>query len=369
MSRRATFGLVGGYGATGRLVASELLRTGEDGILIGGRDAAKLTRCAAELGARVLSAHLDVMDAETLARFCRDCSVVINCAGPVTQLGHRVAQAALRERCHYVDPAGMSVVKESLQPRGREIEALGLSFVVSAGWTPGISEVLPVYAHARAITTMDSIDSVRVCFSDSGDWSDNALRDGIAHLQDVGLARPGYFRKGRWVHAGIREASRTVDLGAPLGSRRFSLFSTAELEHVGRTLIDCKVLTYSYVSGLRNVVAAIALALLPVSEASRLQWLKGIFRRNRLSVGGFVVVDVLGWSGGRSRTLRSRVLFDVGRHYWINALSLATVARMITSGTGVRAGVHFLADAVDPAIYLGRLREAGVEQVDSLSGS
>jgi hypothetical protein len=30
----------------------------------------------------------------------------------------------------------MSAVKERMHPRGREIADLGLSFVVSAGWTP-----------------------------------------------------------------------------------------------------------------------------------------------------------------------------------------------------------------------------------------
>jgi hypothetical protein len=77
-----------------------------------------------------------------------------------------------------------------LQPRD-----LGLSFVVSAGWTPGITELLPVYAHAQAGSQMDSIESLSVYFSDSGEWSDNALRDGVWHLRQTGLPKPGYFRK------------------------------------------------------------------------------------------------------------------------------------------------------------------------------
>ena len=97
--------------------------------------------------------------------------------------------------------------------------------MVSAGWTPGITELLPVYAHAQAGSQMDSIESLSVYFSDSGEWSDNALRDGVWHLRQAGLPKPGYFRKGEWVRATMSEASGKVDLGDPVGLRRFSLFS------------------------------------------------------------------------------------------------------------------------------------------------
>jgi hypothetical protein len=62
-------------------------------------------------------------------------------------LQDRVAQAAFRRNCHYIDFAGLTLVKERMLPHSREIADLGLSFVVSAGWMPGISELVPVYAN------------------------------------------------------------------------------------------------------------------------------------------------------------------------------------------------------------------------------
>jgi short subunit dehydrogenase-like uncharacterized protein len=50
MNRTFTFGIVGGYGATGRVVVSELRKSCEGKILIGGRDLAKGTALAKELG-------------------------------------------------------------------------------------------------------------------------------------------------------------------------------------------------------------------------------------------------------------------------------------------------------------------------------
>jgi len=45
---------------------------------------------------------------------------------------------------------------------------------------------------------------------------------------------------------------------------------------------------------------------------------------------------------------------------------LATAARIVSEGEGVRAGVHFLADAVDPIAFMTELRKAGVEQVETV---
>src|ERR1700675_4000892 len=57
MSRTVAFGIVGGYGATGRAVVSELWKSCEGKILIGGRDLAKGSALGEELGNRVSAAH------------------------------------------------------------------------------------------------------------------------------------------------------------------------------------------------------------------------------------------------------------------------------------------------------------------------
>jgi hypothetical protein len=260
----------------------------------------------------------------------------------------------------------MSFVKERMLPRHKEIADLGLSFVVSAGWMPGITELLPAYAHAQATSRMDSVESVSVYFSDSGEWSANALRDGVSYIRQVGLSKPGYFHKGGWVPARLSEAFRKVDLGAPIGLRRFNLFSMPELNELGRRLTDCNFLTYSYLSGFRNVVAVIMIAVLPLSEESGVGLLRNIFRRNRLPVGGLVVVHVVGRSEGRSAALKARIVFNAGCDYWINGIVLATVARMISEGRGMQAGVHFLADAVDLTAFMTELRKSGVELTETL---
>lgn len=50
-------------------------------------------------------------------------------------------------------------LKERMLPHAREAADLGLSFVISAGWMPGISELAAVYANALARSKMDTIES------------------------------------------------------------------------------------------------------------------------------------------------------------------------------------------------------------------
>ena len=81
MSRTVTFGIVGGYGASGRIVASELWKSCAGEILIGGRDLAKAKALAAEFDGRASAAHLDILDTHSLDDFCSRCSIVVTAPG------------------------------------------------------------------------------------------------------------------------------------------------------------------------------------------------------------------------------------------------------------------------------------------------
>jgi saccharopine dehydrogenase-like NADP-dependent oxidoreductase len=78
MNRTFTFGIVGGYGATGRVVASELWKSSEGEILIGGPNLARAVALANEFRSRVSAAALDVRDASSLDEFCSRCPVIVN---------------------------------------------------------------------------------------------------------------------------------------------------------------------------------------------------------------------------------------------------------------------------------------------------
>jgi hypothetical protein len=227
---------------------------------------------------------------------------------------------------------------------------------------PGISEILPVYADRQARARMDTIESLTVYCGDSGEWSASALRDAAWLIHQSGFRSSGhYFRKGEWTPAKMSEAFRRVNLGHPVGPGRFAMFSTPEQSEVGRRLHDCDVFTYTYHSGFRTAIATTLMAMVPLPEGLGVRLLRNAIRRNRLPVDGFVAARILGQSQGRRVTLTVQIVYRERRDYWIHGLALATAARMVSEGKAARAGVHFLADAVDPIAFMGELRKAGVE--------
>jgi len=146
------------------------------------------------------------------------------------------------------------------------------------------------------------------------------------------------------------------------------MFSTPELAEVGRRLNGCDVFTYTYLSGLRTVLATTLIALVPLPEQLGVRLLRNVFRRNRLpGADGFVAVHILGSSRGRRLALKFQVSYRDRRDYWIHGLVLATVARMVSQGQVIKAGVHFLADAVNPGSFMAELRKAGIEQTETSS--
>jgi hypothetical protein len=163
-------------------------------------------------------------------------------------------------------------------------------------------------------------------------------------------------------------AFREIDLGSPVGLRRFALVSILpELSEVGRSLKDCDFFSYTYLSGFRTAVTTSAIALLPLPETLAVRMMRNSFRRNHLPVDGFVWTQVVGRCGARKLRLTAQIAYHDRRDYWIHGLTLATVARLVSEAQGVKAGVHFLADAVDSTTIMAELRKAGVEQTQSLS--
>lgn len=355
--RPFAFGVLGGYGAVGRVVASELARTGLGTLVIAGRDLPKAAALAAALpGAS--AARVDALDDRALAELCARCRVIVNCAGPVRDIGARVAVAAVRAGCHYVDPGGFDVVLRAVGahlPPGAETRA-----VVSAGWIPGLSELLCRHADALAEREFASPGVLRVYMGDASDWSETGFRDIVWHASRYLAARTGYYAGGRWRLPSPLALMRTARLPPPVGKTRAYLYANPELDSLGRSRAAGVA---GYVAGYRPtaVLRLVAAAAFPAGldrHAARL--VRRGFRDTRRAGArhGFVVVAVDGVRDGAQHTLTVSVIDD--RHYWLTGLVPALVAAMLARGDPVAPGASYLADAVDPAAFVARAAAAGV---------
>ncbi|HEY6387911.1 MAG TPA: saccharopine dehydrogenase NADP-binding domain-containing protein [Candidatus Acidoferrum sp.] len=365
MNHSVTFGVIGGSGSTGEAVARELRRTTDRPILIGGRNLAKLDAVAEEFGAAVSVMRLDVRDPRSLEEFCGRCSVVVNCGGAVSELRDMAAQAAFRTRSHYVDVAGLTLVPEAMMPHDQEFSDLGLACVMSAGWLPGMTELLPAYSLAMSKTRMDEVRSFTTYFGDSGEWSNSAMRDIVWYLRKFGRRRPKYIRNGEWVRAKLAEILIEKDIADPIGRRLFSTSCLPEIEALMGSLKGCDGRAYTYLPSRSTAVVASLIALVPLPTDFAVRRIRAALLSDSLPVGGFSVVEIHGRCKAREVTDRYQVTFEKGRGYWMNGVVAATVARLISGGGMVKAGVHFLMEAVDPVPFMQELQKAGVSQIES----
>ena len=224
---RPVVAIVGGYGATGEVVAAELLRLTDCAIRIGGRNRARAQWLSARLGPRVSGHRVDVFG-PSLTTFCAGASVVVNCAGPTTRIGPLVAEAAFEQGAHLVDPGGYESVCDAFADRRDELAARGLAGLVSAGWIPGLSEVFPRYLHDLASERLATFDSLELVYGDASAWSRTGTLDQVEHIRRNLFRASGFFRRGRWRRGWLGAAS-IARLPAPLGRRVAVLHMFPEL--------------------------------------------------------------------------------------------------------------------------------------------
>ena len=201
-------GVIGGTGRVGRECLRYLHENTAFGLLIGGR---KPPREA--LPGSFLS--VDVFDEASLARFCGQCSLVINCAGPASAVRERVAAAALAGGCHYVDPGGYTPLFPILSSRRPEIRAKRLTFLLTLGILPGLSELFPVYVGR---TCFDQVEGFEYACVGRDRWTFPSAWDIAWGVGNIGNGEaPVYYEQGVRRQAGLLASGRRMDLPAPVG--------------------------------------------------------------------------------------------------------------------------------------------------------
>ncbi|HMJ16488.1 MAG TPA: saccharopine dehydrogenase NADP-binding domain-containing protein [Polyangiaceae bacterium] len=95
----------GASGFTGRLIVQALLQLGEQNVVLGGRNSAKLEQLSQKHGGLEYRVA-DARDPDSLAALLRGAGVVVSAAGPFLQYGDPLVRAAISARAHFLDTTG-----------------------------------------------------------------------------------------------------------------------------------------------------------------------------------------------------------------------------------------------------------------------
>jgi lysine 6-dehydrogenase len=176
---------LGGGGAMGAVGARMAARTpGVTELVIADRDPASARTVAQGLadavarpggGPAVSTATIDVTDAAALRELIRGTDAVLNTTGPFFALGARVLRAAIDAGAHYLDICDDPEPTTELLALDAEARAAGVTAVVGAGASPGISNLLAALAAARLDGLVDLYTAWPV---DVGGEADHEAADG-----------------------------------------------------------------------------------------------------------------------------------------------------------------------------------------------
>jgi saccharopine dehydrogenase-like NADP-dependent oxidoreductase len=194
--------VLGAAGAVGSQMVAGLRARGHEDVVAADRDPSGAREVAHRHGAE--HAAVDVLDREGLALLLRGADVVLSAVGPFYRFGTTVLRAAIDSGTTYVDVAddpAPTLEMLALDPAAR---AAGVSAVVGAGASPGLSNLLAVAAARELHSTARVVTA----------WPEDPVAD-LAELGSTASAATEH-----WVHQMTRDVpalrGRRLTLVRPL---------------------------------------------------------------------------------------------------------------------------------------------------------
>jgi len=359
-----TVGIVGGYGAVGRVVASALRRWQVAELRIGGRHMDEARALAAGLGAE--ASTVDVSDPVSLAGFCAGCAVVVNCAGPSYRVLDSVARAAAGAGADYVDAGGDDPVYERMAHAA--LPGVGRVAVLSAGMAPGLTGLLPRWLATHGFTHLDRLVSYvaardRFTPAAAGDYLlslGNGYGEPMAAWSDGRLA-PRALEPLREVELPFFSGPVTAYPYLSTETRRLAVeLGIAEVHWYNVFDTDGQMLAaMSRVRAQYEMDGDLAAAVVELGRVADLD-LFGRGPRQQF------VMRMDGWAGEVPVT-RTAVLRAAGTYHLTGVLT-AVAVREILRGA-VPPGLHYAAEVLAPEPAMAEIGRAdGVAALDVVAG-
>jgi saccharopine dehydrogenase-like NADP-dependent oxidoreductase len=231
--------VLGAYGFFGSRICAALAKNPRIRLILAGRDLAKATAAAYQLG---LSAqHARAMDAThpELALQLRKLGVtlLIHTAGPFQEQGYTVARAAIKAGCHYLDLADGRAFVAGITKLDAEARTAGVSVVSGASSLPALTSAVV----DRYRGEFSRLDAIRIGIT-SG-----AVIPGVATLRAVLGYCGKRFRtleKGAWIDVHGWLDTQQHEFPKSVGVRRISRCDVPDLELLPQRFPGVKTVSF-----------------------------------------------------------------------------------------------------------------------------
>lgn len=134
--------IYGSYGYTGNLIAEKLAHSGHD-LILSGRNSVKLQKQGDRLDLPWIKADLN--ETGEMDKLLKDAFLVVHCAGPFMYTWNQMAEACIRNECHYLDITGEIEVFEGLKKMDSQFKDANIMALPGAGFDVVPSDCLAGY--------------------------------------------------------------------------------------------------------------------------------------------------------------------------------------------------------------------------------
>ncbi len=363
--------ILGGYGNTGRALATLLLQHSAVSLVLAGRDEGRARATAAMLnerypGERVRGVSADAADRASLRRAFDGMDIVV-AASSTSPMVTAVAETAIDAGLDYLDPQFSRAKVAALQALAPRIAAAGRCFVTDGGFHPG----LPAALVRLAAANFDRLQRANVGSVIQIDWrSLEVAGSTVEELVDEFRSYQSlHFTHGRWQPMGWMESFRPawMNFGHGFGRRYTMPMFLEELRPIPELIPDL-VETGFFVGGFNWFVdwllMPLGMGLMFVSPRAggrvfgrMLLW--GLRTFSAPPYGTLLMLEARGLRGGHTQAMRVSVFHPDG--YLLTAAPLAACLLQMMDGSIHAPGLHFQALAVEPQRLLADLSRMGVE--------
>ncbi len=152
--------LLGGTGGSGQQAAAYL--AGDNlitEVALASRRIEAAQQAASNIGDKARAVCVDLKDVARLSSVASDFDIIVNCAGPTSEVQVPAVQAAIEAGVHYCDLAVVGKYAESALELDSQARARGVTAVIATGWA-AVNSLMAVHASRM----LDDTAQISVCY-------------------------------------------------------------------------------------------------------------------------------------------------------------------------------------------------------------
>jgi short subunit dehydrogenase-like uncharacterized protein len=345
-------------GFTGKLVCEQLTKLGVD-FYIAGRSSEKLRALAATLSRPVLGQLVvDVQQEADYAALVDVTKVLINCAGPFTDLGLGIVKAAAQRGVHYLDTTGEQAFIKQVADQYDQLARTNQAVLISGcAFEYALGDAAAVQAVAKL--GAEHCTDLSIYYSVAGFEGSRGTKKSVLSA----IEKPYYFYEaGRYRELQAVEEMREVTIPGEVSKTLFS-FGGGEVLTVPRQVAVDRVSTFIGMEGN-------AALLRPMIRIIR--WFLGT------PIRGLLTYSINGQAEGpgfeerqqnkfaimceaKSAQQTQRVIVKGNDSYGITAVIISETARQLLAGKAQHYGFTSVSQTLGRDLIVQLTKSAGYE--------